>query len=58
MDPRFVEMRDFLIGQLNRELTQEELAFVEWLSKWGVEVHEPAMKLFKDLSNNTKNKRC
>ena len=50
MNTRFVEMRDFLIEQLNRELTHEELAFIEWLSNWGLEVSEPAMKLFKELS--------
>lgn len=50
MHPRFVEMRDFLIEKLNRELTDQELEFITWLSSQELATHEQAMKLFRELA--------
>lgn len=53
MHSNYVEMKDFLIKKLKRELTHEELTVIEWFSKWGPEVHDPLMKLFHDLTNQS-----
>lgn len=50
MHPRFVEMRDFLIEKLKRELTDQELDFITWLSGYERATHDQAMKLFRELA--------
>lgn len=46
---RIIEMRDFLIGKLKRELTKEEIEFIHWFSSMGVDSYEILMKMLRDF---------
>ncbi len=47
---RIIEMRDFLIRNLERELTKSEIEFIHWFASAGIESYEILMGLFKGFT--------
>lgn len=50
MHPNFVVIRDFLISELKRPLTDAELEFIAWLAQYEQYTFNMIMHLFREVA--------